>query len=183
MTRSLQLPSQLNTRQNRRKVKALFIAPENIRLAHGRVGKPPIFPDNNSFSQAIVEYFALCEKLEQIPNKAGLRLFLAMSIDTYSEYKERYPDTLKIAEHVIENAWIQRLATPASVGAIFYLKNAFKDDYKDRRETDITSGGDKISGIEYIVPVIPKKLLHEAQTTTQPEATPGLAIAGGQDNN
>jgi len=33
---------------------------------------------------------------------------------------------------------VQRLGGTTPTGAIFYLKNAFKDDYKDRHETDTT---------------------------------------------
>jgi hypothetical protein len=64
---------------------------------------------------------------------------LRISRDTYSEYRKKFPDTIKAANDWIENAWVQRLSTTAPTGAIFYLKNAFKEDYRDRTETDVTS--------------------------------------------
>jgi hypothetical protein len=82
-----------------------------------------------------------------MPNKAGLCIWLNIHKDTYNEYKKKptFSDALKGAEMWIENAWVQRLAGNAPTGAIFYLKNAFKEDYKDRSETDITSGGEKLN--------------------------------------
>jgi hypothetical protein len=88
----------------------------------------------------------------EMPNKAGLCYFLGISRDVYGEYKKKFPDTIKEIEAVIENAWVQRLWGNSPTGAIFYLKNAFRDSYKDRHETDITTGGDKITGIEYVIP-------------------------------
>jgi len=44
------------------------------------------------------------------------------------------------------------LAGTTPTGAIFYLKNAFSADYRDRTETDLTSKGEKITGINYIRP-------------------------------
>lgn len=79
-----------------------------------------------------------------MPNKAGLCVFLRIDKSTYNDYKQKYPDTIKEVEAVIENAWVQRLRDPGATGAIFYLKNAFKEDYKDRHETDITSKGEQV---------------------------------------
>jgi hypothetical protein len=49
--------------------------------------------------------------------------------------------TIKGVEEMIENAWVQRLGGPNASGAIFYLKNAFRDDYKDRHEHTGEDGG------------------------------------------
>jgi len=90
------------------------------------------------------EYFEQTIKKNEIPSKAGLRVKLDISRETYSQYKKKYTDTIKKAENLIEKAWVQRLSGSAATGAIFYLKNAFHDDYKDRTSTDITSGGEKV---------------------------------------
>lgn len=72
-----------------------------------------------------------------VPNKAGLRLALKISKATYNEYKKKYPDPLRVAEDTIEGFWISRLISPGATGPIFYLKNAFGDDYRDKVEQDV----------------------------------------------
>jgi len=97
-------------------------------------------------------YFENCEKSYTMPNKAGLCVWTHISRDTYCEYRKKYPDTIKAIDDYIENAWVQRLATTSPTGAIFYLKNAFKEDYRDRIEQDVTSGGEKVQGFQLIPP-------------------------------
>ena len=95
-----------------------------------------------------------------MPNKAGLCIWLNISRDTYNEYKKsKFPDAIKVAEAYIENSWVQRLASTAPTGAIFYLKNAFSADYRERVETDVTSGGERVQGFQLIAP-------HDRQDTT-----------------
>jgi len=70
-----------------------------------------------------------------MPTKAGLALHLGCHRDTLSEYVNAkggggFSDTIKRAYAVIEDAWAQRLSSKIPVGAIFYLKAAFR--YKDR---------------------------------------------------
>lgn len=107
-------------------------------------GRPPKFASQADIAAQILLYTMDCGENRQMPNKAGLCIWLHISRDTYNEYKKKFPDAIKGAEAWIENAWVQRLAGNAPTGAIFYLKNAFKDEYKDRHETDITSGGEKL---------------------------------------
>lgn len=91
------------------------------------------------------DYFKSCDDNKKLPNKAGVCVDLDITRETYREWKKNkvkgLSDTLKKAEMKIEEAWVQRLNHNAPTGAIFYLKNAFKDDYKDRVDQDITSGG------------------------------------------
>lgn len=75
---------------------------------------------------------------------------LGISRDTYSEYRKKYPDTIKDTDGHIENAWLQKLTGAGATGPIFYLKNAFKEDYKDKTETDITTAGDKIESVSRV---------------------------------
>lgn len=105
------------------------------------------YGSEKELDDTIMAYFQYCYFKENgkarvtafIPNKAGLCLFLNISRETYSQYRKKYPDTIKKADAFIENAWIQRLQTNAPTGAIFYLKNAFKEVYKDKHEVK-TSG-------------------------------------------
>ena len=119
-------------------------------------GRPAKYNSAEELDKKLEQYLVYCEfepgnkgRLKKrrpslIPNKAGFCLFLGISRDTYNEYRKRFPDAIKKADVTIEEQWVQRLKTNAPTGAIFYLKNAFKSEYKDRHETDITSKGDKI---------------------------------------
>lgn len=111
-------------------------------------GRPPAFTTEAELSLTIEKYLHECKESDpqKIPNKAGFCVYAHIHRDTYNEYKkkEQFSDTLKRLESIIEEAWIQRLSGNSPTGAIFYLKNAFKEDYKDKQETDITTKGDKI---------------------------------------
>ena len=106
-------------------------------------GRPPKYKSAEEVFEAARDYFQACDAQlpPAMPNKAGLCLWLGISRDTYSEYRKKFPDTIKKIDDAIEDAWVQRLRSNAPTGAIFYLKNAFKNDFKDRHVTDITSGG------------------------------------------
>ena len=100
-------------------------------------GRPPKYASDVDLQQKIQHYFAKCKTGKEIPNKAGACVFLEIHKDTYNEYRKRFPDAIKKAELFIEQAWVQRLNNPAATGAIFYLKNAFSEDYRDRQEHEI----------------------------------------------
>lgn len=119
-------------------------------------GRPPKYKTVEEIKVIIERYFGDSEKEESIPNKAGLRVALGICRDTYCDWKKlkhKFSYTLKETESRIEEAWVKRLGKTACTGAIFYLKNAFAEDYKDRHETDITSGGKPI----YLPDVLIKK--------------------------
>lgn len=99
------------------------------------------FETEQAFKDKCLEYFEKCAQEKSIPSKAGLRVHLDIDKSTYSDYKKRFPQPLKKAEDIIESEWVKRLSGVAATGAIFYLKNAFFEDYRDRKETDLTSGG------------------------------------------
>jgi hypothetical protein len=103
------------------------------------MARPPKYESDDEFNKAVNAYFEMCTEKRLMPNKAGFCYALKISRDTYNEYKKRFPDALKLIEAYIEEAWVQRLSTTAPTGAIFYLKNAFKEDYRDRTETDLTT--------------------------------------------
>lgn len=100
------------------------------------MARTPKYKDEKTLKKAINAYFG--KRRIYAPNKAGLCLHLGVSRDTYSEYRERYPDAIKSADLRIEDWWVDRLAGTTPTGAIFYLKNAFHQDYKDRHENDTT---------------------------------------------
>ncbi len=117
-------------------------------------GRPPVFLNAKDMQDAIISYVAHAQEEKKIINKAGFCVFTKIHRDTYNEYKKReaFTDTIKALESQIEEAWIQRLNGNAPTGAIFYLKNAFRDDYRDKHETDITSDGKPIlQGVEITI--------------------------------
>jgi len=116
-------------------------------MAAGR----PLKYDAETFLQTVAGYFATRGQIGA-PTKAGLLLYLGISRETWREYKERpeFVDTIKEAELKIEDAWNQQLLGPGATGPIFYLKNAFKEEYRDKQEVDHTTQGKAITGFNFI---------------------------------
>lgn len=119
------------------------------------MARPPKFESVQEFEGLINAYFIECKNEEKIASKAGLALALDTTRETLGDYekKEGFSDTLKRAYQMIEEGWVQKLGGTTQVtGAIFYLKNAFSKDYRDKHELDHTTKGDKITGFNYIEP-------------------------------
>lgn len=132
-------------------------------LPKNKGGRPLKFESVEKLEEAISGYLEVCESKREITNKAGLCSYLKINRDTYCEWKKKdhkFSDAIKDFERVTENAWVQRLNGNAPTGAIFYLKNAFREDYQDRKETDITSGGEKIL-------VIPHQLIEKNDNSNE----------------
>jgi len=109
-------------------------------------GRPPKYKTVEDLASKADAYFGHCLEIKELPEKAGLCLALGISRDTYSEYRKKpeFADAIKGFDSLIESAWVKRLAGNSPTGAIFYLKNAFSEHYRDRQETDVTSGGEAI---------------------------------------
>ena len=101
------------------------------------------YENEEELNEMCKSFIADCILKQEVPSKAGLYVHLDLSPVTFAEYKKKYPNTIRRVVKVIERAWVQRLAS-SPTGAIFYLKNAFKEDYKDRTETDVTTDGKPI---------------------------------------
>lgn len=146
-----------------------------------KIGRPPAFETEKEFTDAVWDYIDSCKQTGQMPNKAGMRFYLCISHDTWSVYREKFPEAHKEAEDFIENAWVQRLAGTTPTGAIFYLKNAFKEDYRDRHETENTH---RMSGFgKDDLDVLLSRLPQEQRDTvyaTITTALTGAAVPGGQ---
>lgn len=99
------------------------------------------FDKESELQRVIGVYLDTCRVDKIVPNKSGLCAAIGVSRTTYNEYKKKWPNTIKRVEDLIESIWVQRLNGVSTIGAIFYLKNAFKEDYRDRYDNDITSGG------------------------------------------
>lgn len=119
-------------------------------------GRPPAYT-KVTLVEALIEFFDNALKLRTMPTKASMLLWLGVSRETWSNYheKEDLLDTIKAAEFEIENAWNQKLANPGATGSIFYLKNAFKDQYKDRTHMGLDGGeeGEPIRTVDISKPL------------------------------
>lgn len=98
------------------------------------IGRPKLY-EGPEFEEAVTDYFQNLEEGE-MPTKAGLLLSIGLSRETWKEYKQRpeFVYTIKDAEFTIEDAWIQKLTGGGATGPIFYLKNAFKESYRDTQD-------------------------------------------------
>lgn len=116
------------------------------------MGRPPKWDSPKKLVKQIEKYFENCEETKKIPSKAGLCVSLKTTRDVLLDYEknrgEEFSNAIKDAYFVIEEAWVQRLNSNAPTGAIFYLKNAFSKNYRDRHETDITSKGERIGALK-----------------------------------
>lgn len=124
------------------------------------MSRTPKYKTEKALSDAIDEYFDKCEEQQgKAPNKAGLCIHLDISRETYNQYRTRYPDAIKTADDLIEDWWVDRLAGTTPTGAIFYLKNAFHSDYKDRHENDNTHRFDKleVDDLRALISVLPEQ--------------------------
>jgi len=102
--------------------------------------------------KAVKEYLESCDNLKKMPNRAGLCVFLGITKETYYQYKKKkkLSDYIKKFEENMQDVWVSRLNASAPAGAIFYLKNAFRDEFKDRYENklEVKNIGDLLDKIE-----------------------------------
>lgn len=114
------------------------------------MGRPPKFKTPEELEQKINEYLENCAKDKDYPTKGGLALYLDTTRDVLGDYekKEEFSNAIKRVYEIIEDAWVQALQKKQSVaGIIFYLKNAFSKEWRDKQEVDHTTKGDKIQPI------------------------------------
>lgn len=114
---------------------------ENVEIeVINKGGRPVKFKTVEDFQIGVIGYIENCEVLKEMPNKAGLCVALKIHKDTLNEYskKDGFSAIIKEFNTVVENRWVQRLNTGAPTGAIFFLKNAFRDDYRDKHEVAVS---------------------------------------------
>jgi hypothetical protein len=103
-------------------------------------GRPLKFKSPKQLLKKGLEYFAEQDKNAQPYTITGLANYLDTSRETLMNYEERdeYFDTIKKLKQKCEEYAEIRLFSSTPTGAIFALKNF---GWKDKQETDITSGG------------------------------------------
>lgn len=115
-------------------------------------GRPRLYDTPQQFDAKVEEYQEYCKENKEPVTWTGLALYLGFSsrqsIDEYLKY-DGFSDSVKRAKTFVEWNYEKRLAGDSSpTGAIFALKNF---GWKDKTETDITSGGQKLSHPGYTI--------------------------------
>lgn len=86
----------------------------------------------------VIAYFDKCDKETILPQTAGLLIALGINRLQWQAITEVFPQITSRADHFIEKVWVEKLLESNATGAMFYLKNNFRDIYKDKSEQDIT---------------------------------------------
>jgi len=120
------------------------------------VGHPRKFATAEALQTAIDTYFDKCKAEEVRPGVCALALELGFA-DRQSLYDcekiHEYSCIIKRARLRVESSYEDRLSEHSCAGAIFALKNM---GWHDKTEQDITTGGEKISGVLQVELVRPK---------------------------
>jgi len=112
-----------------------------------------------------------------VPIIEGLALSIGVCRDTVYQWakdpeKKEFSDIFKAVQ-----AKQARLLASNGLTGVFNptITKLFlsKHGYIEKTESDVTSGGEKVTGINYIVP-------HESKPQADPEAAPGVSVPPGQ---
>lgn len=111
-------------------------------------GRPAVYEDPSLMQADVDIYFS------QEGKKTMTGLALALGFDSRQslyDYQKRpgFSYIINKALLRIENQYEENLHGQNVAGSIFVLKNM---GWKDRTETDITTGGEKLSGFNYLPP-------------------------------
>ncbi len=107
----------------------------------------PLKYNEIEFKDKIEKYLLDCGEKGKMPTKGGLAMYLEMTRDMLGDYekKEGFGNALKRAYYLIEDEWVQRLKGQSVAGIIFYLKNAFSKDWRDKQEIEVKDLTDELS--------------------------------------
>lgn len=106
-----------------------------------KVGRPLKFKTEQELSEKITDYFSNTPKEEWTITGLAIALDTFRSVLCDYEEKDEFSNTVKKAKQRVENSYELDLKKHGRSGTIFALKNF---DWKDKNETDIMSGGEKI---------------------------------------
>jgi len=120
-----------------------------LTLKKRSVGKPRKWATREDLINDVNHY------LETTPfeeySVTGLALTLGTSKQLLIDYQKReeFKDIIDEAKLIVEHSYELSLRKNGRTGDIFALKNF---DWKDKTETDVTTKGESIMGINYIAP-------------------------------
>ena len=119
-------------------------------------GRKPKWSTPEELGNEIDQYFEQCKKEHEVPTVSGLAYCLGTNRQTLINYennqnndwlkrfdddfRDEYANIIKMAKSYIESRYEQALFNRSmTTGAIFALKNGFKD-WKDKQEVVQTTG-------------------------------------------
>lgn len=125
-------------------------APKHNLFALGnRGGKPPIYKTEEELESKISAYFQYCVDNKEMPMVTTLTIFLGFSHinSLYDQRKrsEEFSGLINRALLCVMAGYERNLDTFKYGGAIFALTNMDKDNWKNAKTTDITTGGEKLT--------------------------------------
>lgn len=103
--------------------------------------RTPVYATAEDLAHECSLYEEFCETKNRIMTVPGLCLFLGLSRQTLYKYQkggvgDDYKQVVNFFMLRIEEEWVQNLTKPNAGGAMFYLKNAFRNDYREKIETE-----------------------------------------------
>ena len=104
-------------------------------------GRPLKFATVKELQEQIDDYFNETPKEEWTITGLALALDTSRKVLVEYEGRDEYSNAIKKAKMKVENGYEIDLKKHGRSGTIFALKNF---DWKDKQETDITTGGEKI---------------------------------------
>lgn len=113
-----------------------------------KVGRPLKFKTLQELQEAVDNYFNTCPKDEWTITGLAMELdtYRSVLIDygsgKYDQEDREFSYTIKKAKQKVENGYEIDLKKAGRTGTIFALKNF---DWKDKTETDLTSGGKPVN--------------------------------------
>lgn len=124
-------------------------APKNNLYALGNNGgRPPHYETPEALEEKAIAYFDLCLIEKSKPTITGIALYLGFnSLSSMFDYskREEFSAIIRRIRLVVANGYEQGLDTFKYGGAIFALTNIDKDNWKNAKSTDITTGGEKLN--------------------------------------
>jgi hypothetical protein len=102
---------------------------------------PPLrFATPDELEDLWLQYKTIARDQNETVNLAGLLIVLGLTRSQFQLLAKHplYEAKCRKFTQIIENAWVQRLMGTGAQGAMFYLKNQFKDDYKDHYDVETT---------------------------------------------
>lgn len=147
--------------------------PENQKKKRGRHLK---FNTLEDFKKGADSYFSKCKSSKRIPTISGLCLFLNIHLDTLNEYQKKpeFSATIKSAKLLIMDEWAYELNRRSGqvAGIIFYLKNAFKENFRDNYGMTGEDGGSVNVNLAEFKDKIASKLKVNEPNSIGPSETP-----------
>lgn len=91
------------------------------------------FTNSTELRTAFTVYKDRCDEEGVMRTIPGLCRFLDISREEYLNFKrsEEYQKDFEQVELSMEDEWLQKLRNSNNSGAIFYLKNAYREHYKE----------------------------------------------------